>query len=75
MTITDHCYPQVALAVPGSKTALTTVASFEMRSPKRIQLRFEAGAIATPELEQSSLDIPSIIDIGGTPIDLGPLKV
>jgi hypothetical protein len=33
------------VSVPLSRTALTTTASFEVRSPKRLSVRFEKGAI------------------------------
>lgn len=36
---------KVAISVPLSRTSLSTTASFEVRSPKRLQVRFEKGAI------------------------------
>lgn len=36
---------KAAISVPLSRTALSTTASFEVRSPKRLQVRFEKGAI------------------------------
>jgi hypothetical protein len=36
---------RAALSVPLSRTALSTTASFEVRSPKRLQVRFEKGGI------------------------------
>lgn len=36
---------KVGISVPLSRTSLSTTASFEVRSPKRLQVRFEKGAI------------------------------
>lgn len=40
---------KVAISVPLSRTSLSTTASFEVRSPKRLQVRFEKGAIQVRE--------------------------
>ncbi|KAJ9509746.1 hypothetical protein QJQ45_011392 [Haematococcus lacustris] len=64
---------QVVLSGPLSRTALTTRASFEVRSPKRLQLKLERGSIATPEL-LSDVEIPSSISLLGQAVDLTQLK-
>ncbi|KAL6765917.1 astaxanthin vesicles associated protein [Haematococcus lacustris] len=64
---------KVVLSGPLSRTALTTRASFEVRSPKRLQLKLERGSIATPEL-LSDVEIPSSISLLGQAVDLTQLK-
>jgi hypothetical protein len=44
-SVTNTVENKVAISVPLSRTALSTTASFEVRSPKRLQVRFEKGAI------------------------------
>ena len=65
--------PQVALTVPFSRTSFSTSASFEVRSPKRLQVRFERGTVATPELLQD-VELPDSVSVLGQPIDLTSLK-
>ncbi|CAK0784351.1 hypothetical protein CVIRNUC_007555 [Coccomyxa viridis] len=64
---------KVQLTVPFSRTSFSTTASFEVRSPKRLQVRFERGTIATPELLQD-IELPSSISVLGQPVDLTNLK-
>ncbi|GFH09991.1 astaxanthin vesicles associated protein [Haematococcus lacustris] len=55
------------------QTVENKVASFEVRSPKRLQLKLERGSIATPEL-LSDVEIPSSISLLGQAVDLTQLK-
>ncbi|CAL5229816.1 g13217 [Coccomyxa viridis] len=64
---------KVQLTVPFSRTSFSTTASFEIRSPKRLQVRFERGTVATPELLQD-IELPSSISVLGQPVDLTNLK-
>eukprot|EP00798_Chlamydomonas_sp_ICE-L_P002366 gene2366-8674_t len=64
---------QVGIIVPFSRTAFTTTASFEVRSPKRLQLKLEKGGIVTPEL-LADLELPNSVTIMGQAVDLGMLK-
>jgi hypothetical protein len=64
---------QVQLSVPLSRTAVSTTASFEVRSPKRLAIRFERGAIATPEL-LSDISVPDSVSVLGQTIDVSPLR-
>lgn len=64
---------EVQLTVPFSRTSFSTTASFEVRSPKRLQVRFERGTVATPELLQD-VELPSSVSVLGQPIDLTSLK-
>ena len=64
---------RVQLSAPLSRTALSTTAAFEVRSPKRIALRFERGAIATPEL-LSDIEVPETLSVLGQTVDLAPLR-
>ncbi|KAI3795736.1 hypothetical protein L1987_38393 [Smallanthus sonchifolius] len=63
----------VVFAGPGSTTAITTNATFEIRSPKRVQIKFEEGIIGTPQLTDS-IEIPETIEVLGQTIDLSPFK-
>ena len=58
---------------PFSSTSLTTNAKFEVRSPKRVQIKFEEGIIGTPQLTDSIV-IPEKVELFGQNIDLSPFK-
>jgi hypothetical protein len=60
---------QVPLSGPLAKSSLRTTASFEVRSPKRLQLRLTSGAVATPELT-GNLQLPDSLSVLGQNIDL-----
>lgn len=64
---------KVQVSVPLSSTALSTTASFEVRSPKRIAVRFERGAIATPQL-LSDIQIPESVSVLGQTVDLSAVR-
>ena len=64
---------QVSITVPFSRTAFTTTASFEVRSPKRLQLKLEKGGVQTPEL-LSDLELPSTVSVLGQAVDLSQVK-
>lgn len=64
---------RVELSSPVSKTAITATASFEVRSPKRLQLSLEKGVIQTPEL-LTDVNIPDSLSLLGVPVDLSNLK-
>ncbi|XP_008803509.2 probable plastid-lipid-associated protein 2, chloroplastic [Phoenix dactylifera] len=51
----------------------TTNAKFEVRSPKRVQIKFEEGIIGTPQLTDSIV-IPKKVEFLGQNIDLSPFK-
>ncbi|PWA53167.1 light-induced protein [Artemisia annua] len=57
----------------GSTTAITTNAKFEVRSPKRVQIKFDEGIIGTPQLTDS-IELPENVQIFGQNIDLAPFK-
>lgn len=57
----------------GSTTAITTNAKFEVRSPKRVQIKFEEGIIGTPQLTDS-IELPENVEFLGQKIDLSPFK-
>lgn len=59
---------------PRSKTALSATASFEVRSPKLLQVKFEEGRVATPQL-LSDLALPSSLELLGQRVDLAPVQV
>ncbi|KAL0364070.1 UNVERIFIED_CONTAM: Light-induced protein, chloroplastic [Sesamum angustifolium] len=63
----------VLFSGPLATTAITTNAKFEVRSPKRIQIKFEEGIIRTPQLTDS-IELPENVDFLGQKIDITPVK-
>ncbi|XP_077210995.1 light-induced protein, chloroplastic-like [Tasmannia lanceolata] len=63
----------VKFAGPLATTSLSTNAKFEVRSPKRVQIKFEEGIIGTPQLTDSIV-LPENVEFLGQKIDLSPLK-
>ncbi|PKU63278.1 chromoplast-specific carotenoid-associated protein C1, chromoplastic [Dendrobium catenatum] len=58
---------------PFSSTSVSTNAKFEVRSPKRVQIKFEEGIIGTPQLTDSIV-IPDKFEFFGQSIDLSPFN-
>lgn len=63
----------VLFSGPYSTTSITTNAKFEVRSPKRVQIKFEEGIIGTPQLTDSIV-LPENVEFLGQKIDLTPFK-
>ncbi|XP_059624496.1 plastid-lipid-associated protein, chloroplastic [Cornus florida] len=63
----------VLFAGPYSTTSISTNAKFEVRSPKRVQIKFEEGIIGTPQLIESIV-LPENVEFLGQKIDLSPFK-
>ncbi|XP_038971431.1 light-induced protein, chloroplastic-like [Phoenix dactylifera] len=63
----------VQFAGPLATTCVTTNAKFEVRSPKRVQIKFEEGIIGTPQITDSIV-IPEKVEFLGQNIDLSPFK-
>ncbi|KAG6386877.1 hypothetical protein SASPL_152054 [Salvia splendens] len=63
----------VVFAGPLATTSITTNAKFELRSPKRVQIKFEGGVIGTPQLTDS-IELPENVEFLGQKIDLSPFK-
>ncbi|KAJ6813402.1 putative plastid-lipid-associated protein 2, chloroplastic [Iris pallida] len=58
---------------PLATTAVSTNATYVVRSPKRVQIKFNEGVIGTPQLTDS-IEFPDKVEILGQSIDLSPLK-
>ncbi|KAJ0081618.1 hypothetical protein Patl1_09843 [Pistacia atlantica] len=58
---------------PLATTSFSTNAKFEVRSPKRVQIKFEEGIIGTPQITDSIV-LPDNVEFLGQKIDLSPLK-
>jgi hypothetical protein len=58
---------------PLATTSFSTNAKFEVRSPKRVEIKFEEGIIGTPQLIES-IELPENVEILGQKIDLSPFK-
>ncbi|XP_074271992.1 plastid-lipid-associated protein, chloroplastic-like [Silene latifolia] len=63
----------VQFSGPLATTSLSTNAKFEVRSPKRVQIKFEEGIVGTPQITDS-LVLPENVEFLGQKIDLTPLK-
>ncbi|CAH8315302.1 unnamed protein product [Eruca vesicaria subsp. sativa] len=63
----------VLFAGPLATTSISTNAKFEIRSPKRVQIKFEEGVIGTPQLTDS-IEIPEYVEFLGQKIDLAPVR-
>ncbi|KAL5729814.1 prolyl aminopeptidase [Ranunculus cassubicifolius] len=63
----------VQFAGPLSTTTFSTNAKFEVRSPQRVQIKFEEGIIGTPQLTDS-IELPESVEFLGQKIDLSPFK-
>ncbi|XP_044512354.1 plastid-lipid-associated protein, chloroplastic-like [Mangifera indica] len=58
---------------PLATTSISTSAKYEVRSPKRVQIKFEEGIIGTPQITDSIV-LPDNAEFLGQKIDLSPLK-
>uniref|UniRef100_A0A0D9XB46 Plastid lipid-associated protein/fibrillin conserved domain-containing protein n=1 Tax=Leersia perrieri TaxID=77586 RepID=A0A0D9XB46_9ORYZ len=58
---------------PLATTSVSTNAKFEIRSPKRVQIKFDEGIIGTPQLTDSIV-LPEKFEFLGQNIDLTPFK-
>ncbi|KAF8410781.1 hypothetical protein HHK36_003318 [Tetracentron sinense] len=63
----------VQFAGPLATTSLSTNAKFDVRSPTRVQIKFEEGIIGTPQLTDSIV-LPENVEFLGQKIDLTPFK-
>eukprot|EP00250_Pteridium_aquilinum_P005537 c15612_g1_i1 orf=461-1465(-) len=63
----------VTFTGPLATTSFSTSASFEVRSPKRVQIKFEEGVIGTPQLTDS-IEIPESVQVMGQNVDLKPFQ-
>ncbi|XP_010529464.1 PREDICTED: probable plastid-lipid-associated protein 1, chloroplastic [Tarenaya hassleriana] len=63
----------VRFAGPLATTSISTNAKFEVRSPRRVQIKFEQGIIGTPQLTDS-IEIPENVEVLGQKIDLNPIR-
>ncbi|XP_054825341.1 plastoglobulin-1, chloroplastic-like [Prosopis cineraria] len=61
------------LSSPFNYLSFSASASFEVRSPTRIQVTFKEGTIQPPEIK-SRLDLPENIDIFGQKLSLSPVQ-
>ncbi|KAL9257121.1 Plastid-lipid-associated protein, chloroplastic-like protein [Drosera capensis] len=63
----------VQFSGPLATTSISTNAKFEVRSPKRVQIKFVEGIIGTPQLTDSIV-LPEEVEFFGQKIDLTPFK-
>ncbi|CAN6479170.1 unnamed protein product [Victoria cruziana] len=63
----------VQFSGPLGTTSFITHAKFEIRSPKRVQIKFEEGVIGTPQITDSIV-IPEHVELLGQNISLSPLQ-
>lgn len=65
---------RVEIAIPGARGSVSSTASFEVRSPKRLQIKFSKGTISTPTLDIDDVLLPASVNIMGQTIDLTPMQ-
>ncbi|XWS15519.1 hypothetical protein CRYUN_Cryun34aG0007300 [Craigia yunnanensis] len=63
----------VQFSGPLASSSISTNAKFEVRSPKRVQIKFQEGIIGTPQLTDSIV-LPENVEFLGQKIDLTPIK-
>ncbi|GAB4826531.1 prolyl aminopeptidase [Ancistrocladus abbreviatus] len=63
----------VLFSGPLASTSITTNAKFEVRSPKRVQIKFVEGIVGTPQLTDS-IELPENVEFLGQKIDLTPFR-
>ncbi|PON85389.1 Plastid lipid-associated protein/fibrillin conserved domain containing protein [Trema orientale] len=61
------------LSSPFSIFSFSASATFEVRSPSRIQVQFKEGTFQPPEIK-SAVDLPGEVDVFGQKINLSPLQ-
>ncbi|KAK3182955.1 hypothetical protein Dsin_030241 [Dipteronia sinensis] len=61
------------LSSPFATFSFSASASFEVRSPSRIQVQFREGALQPPEIK-SSIDLPENVDLFGQKVNLLPVQ-
>ncbi|KAH7373499.1 hypothetical protein KP509_17G059600 [Ceratopteris richardii] len=63
----------VTFTGPLASTSVRTSASFEIKSPKRVQIKFEEGVIGTPQITDL-IEIPENVQLVGQNVDLKPVQ-
>ncbi|ERN15522.1 plastid lipid-associated protein 3, chloroplastic [Amborella trichopoda] len=63
----------ITYSSPLATFSFSASASFEVRSPSRIQVKFEEGVFNPPEI-RTPADLPTKVDVFGQSIDLSPLS-
>ncbi|XP_011082345.1 plastoglobulin-1, chloroplastic [Sesamum indicum] len=63
----------ITLSSPVSTLSFSASASFEVRSPTRIQVEFKEGTFKPPEIK-SSIDLPESINVFGQNINLSSIQ-
>ncbi|MBA0712795.1 hypothetical protein Golax_011870 [Gossypium laxum] len=63
----------VQFSGPLASSSISASAKFEVRSPRRVQIKFQEGIIGTPQLTDSIV-LPENVEFMGQNIDLAPIK-
>ncbi|KAL1829924.1 hypothetical protein ACET3Z_008336 [Daucus carota] len=63
----------ITLSSPFATVSFSALATFEVRSPSRIQVTFTEGSFQPPDIK-SSVSLPDNIDIFGQTINLSPVQ-
>lgn len=61
------------LSSPVATLSFSAIATFEVRSPSRIQVEFKEGNFKPPEIK-SNIDLPEDVDVFGQKISLSPVQ-
>ncbi|KAJ9135108.1 hypothetical protein P3X46_032327 [Hevea brasiliensis] len=63
----------ITLSSPFATFSFSASATFEVRTPSRIQVEFKEGTLQPPEIK-SSIDLPANLDLFGQNINLSPVQ-
>ncbi|XP_031096555.1 plastoglobulin-1, chloroplastic [Ipomoea triloba] len=63
----------ISLSSPVATLSFSATATFEVRTPSRIQVEFKEGSFKPPEIK-SRIDLPENVDIFGQKINLSPVQ-
>ncbi|KAE9596922.1 hypothetical protein Lal_00007370 [Lupinus albus] len=63
----------ITISSPFASSSFSASASFEVRSPSRIQVTFKEGTLEPPEIK-SKVELPETVDIFGQKLSLQPLQ-
>ncbi|KAK7252506.1 hypothetical protein RIF29_36491 [Crotalaria pallida] len=72
-TNTSAIINSVTISSPFASSSFSASASFEVRSPSRIQVTFKEGSLKPPEIK-SRVELPENVDIFGQKLSLQPLQ-
>ena len=74
----SHATLRVQLSAPLLESSVSANASFEVRSPKRLQVKFDEAGVETPTIVNDVfqyMSLPMTVDVMGQSIDLSLIHI